>query len=610
MCGIAGYVGVCPPAKEYVDRCLSLMARRGPDDAQVYCHGEEGGRKVLLLHTRLSILDISSRARQPFTYNNTVLCYNGEIFNYKELRNDLRKLGDTFYTECDTEVLSHLLEREGGSALDRCEGMWAFAFLDKSDGTLILSRDRFGEKPLYIFEDQTGIYFASEIKFLSALVRRRFELNQEQICRYLVNGYKSLYKCGETFFRSVKELAPGSILKIDAKGFQKRSIYWKPSFDQSDDYLSFDEAVEGARKALKRSVEIRLRTDVPLAFCLSGGVDSNALVGIATNLLGRDVHGFTILNTDDRYEEKDLVATAVEAFGIKHTAMPLEKKNFLDRLRTLIRYHDAPVYTITYFAHWQLMEAVAAEGYKVVISGTGADELFSGYYDHHNAYLYEMRDQAHYDTALRNWQRLVQPVVRNPYLKDPDYFGKNPKRRDHIYLDAEEFSKNIMIPFSEPFLEKRYSSDLLRNRMANELMHESVPVILHEDDLNAMYYSMENRSPFLDRSLFEWCQRIPTRHLIEGGTAKAILRKAVQGIAPTEIINNPRKIGFNAPVLDFLDVNDPNVLAVILDDSKIFDLVDKVSIESLVTSKELPNSKSKFLFNFVNAKLFIEEYGP
>jgi asparagine synthase (glutamine-hydrolysing) len=373
--------------------------------------------------------------------------------------------------------------------------------------------------------------------------------------------------------------------------------------------MTFVEAVAGVRERLIRSVELRLRADVPLAFCMSGGVDSNALIAVAKRVFDYDVHGFTIVNSDARYEEADMVDLAVRELGVRHTAIPVATAGFLPNLRTLVRQHDAPVYTITYYAQWRLQEAIANAGYRISISGTAADELFSGYYDHHLAYLQEIKaDHVHHAASLTAWQTHVRPLVRNPYLGNPDLFVENPEFRDHIYLDAEEFSRFLTIPWKEPFFETRYSDRLLRNRMMNELFHESVPVILHEDDLNAMYYSVENRSPFLDRGLFEFCNSIPTRHLINDGKAKAILREAVRGIAPDGIIDNPRKVGFNAPVLDYLDVNDPDVRSYLLDDSPIYGFVRKDRIEQLIEKRNLRNSESKFLFYFVNCKVFLEEF--
>ena len=608
MCGIAGYLGKLPPDDSHIKRALAAMDHRGPDAHGVYREQLGSGRSVVLLHTRLSILDTSDRAAQPFRSGESALSFNGEIFNFCELRSELVARGVRFLSDGDTEVLAQILETEGSDALDRCEGMWALAFFSEKNQSLLLSRDRFGEKPLYVLRTCDGLFFASEIKVLRSLSGRKFSPNLLQLQRYLVNGYKSLYKSGAVFFDDIEELPPGHCLSIDRAGNTELYSYWRPDFDRQDQSVSFQDAVDRAFDALKRSVEIRLRSDVPVAFCLSGGVDSNALVGIAKNALEADVHGFTIANTDERYEETELVENSVREFGIRHTFVPLERTNFLPRLRELVRNHDAPVYTITYFAHWLLMKAIAAEGYKVVLSGTGADELFSGYYDHHNAYLSVMKGSGHYQSALENWQRDVQPIVRNPFLRDPDYYADDRDRREHIYLDAPTFANNLNSAFEEKFCETGYCDDLLRNRMANELMHESVPVILHEDDLNAMSVSIENRSPFLDRGLFEWCQEIPTRHLIRDGRAKAVLRAAVKGLAPGPVIDNPRKVGFNAPIFDFLDTRDSNVREEILDHGQIFELVKKDAIEELLDRPELPNSRSKFLFNFVNAKMFLEEF--
>jgi asparagine synthase (glutamine-hydrolysing) len=607
MCGIAGYYGTRQLSPRQIDACLSLMGRRGPDGQDWIERriGEE--RWGYLLHSRLRIIDLDPRANQPFRRGQGHLCFNGEIYNYLELRQDLAQLGEAFTTESDTEVLSALLARYHLDKLDSCEGMWAFAWLDQEG--LVLCRDRFGEKPLYLFEDETGIYFGSEPKFIFALLGRRLPINIDHLYRYLVNGYKSLYKQRQTFFLGLQELKPGTWLQLDPTGRRQSQPYWQPKFDQYQETLSFEEAVSAAQAALIDSVRLRLRADVPIAFCLSGGVDSNALIAIASRKLNYQVHGFTIMNTDTRYEERDLVETTVQELGLKHTEIPIDHRDFLPNLRRLIRYHDAPVCTITYYAQWQLMAAVAQAGYRVSVSGTGADELFSGYFDHQNFYLQGLQgDPAAQAQARENWRRVVAPIVRNPVLQDPDAFIKEPTRRDHIYLDADTFAGFLKTPWQEPFQEESYSTVVLRNRMNNELFHESVPPILHEDDLNAMYFSIENRSPFLDRPLFELCQSIPTRHLIQDAKAKAVLREAVRGLAPDAVVDNPRKVGFNVPIFDYLNVQDPEVCDQLLADSPIFDHVHRQPIEQMIRQPHLPNSQSKFLFYFLNAKIFLEEF--
>lgn len=607
MCGIAGYYGRRDLPPDCTSECLRLMGRRGPDG-----HGSIsrriGGMNAYLLHSRLRIIDLDPRANQPLGRGEGHLCFNGELYNYLELREALGRKGQAFATESDTEVLAATLAADGWQGLDACEGMWAFAWLDSKG--LMLSRDRFGEKPLFVFEDDTGVYFGSEPKFIFALLGRRLPINHGHLRRYLVNGYKALYKTTDTFFSGLEEVRPGAILAFDAAGLRRTWRYWEPRFDACDESMGFSQAVDAARHALEESVRLRLRADVPIAFCLSGGVDSNALIAIAKKRFGYDVHGFTIMNTDARYEERDMVETAVRELGLRHTAIAVERTEFLGRLREQLKYHDAPVCTITYYAQWQLMAAVAAEGYKVSVSGTGADELFSGYFDHHNFYIQALAGEPGLQQEARdNWRRVVAPIVRNPFLQDPDCFVKEPGLRDHIYLEAVDFAGFLTHAWHEDFAEETYSRVPLRNRMNNELFHESVPPILHEDDLNAMYYSIENRSPFLDRRLFEACQRIPTRHLIKDGLAKAVLREAVRGLAPDAVVDNPRKVGFNVPIFDYLDARDPVVRAEILGDSPIYSHVRRERIAELLERPELPNSQSKFLFYFLNAKIFLEEFG-
>jgi asparagine synthase (glutamine-hydrolysing) len=609
MCGIAGYQGRSPLAPERIDACLALMSRRGPDHREARQWQTASGTHTALLHSRLSIIDLDPRANQPMGFEGSWISLNGEIYNFLERRKDLEGAGVALKTRSDTEVLLASISRFGWEVLDKCEGMWAFALYEEASGRLTLSRDRFGEKPLYYLAMEDGIYFASEIKFIAALAGRKLAVNHDHLWRYLVNGYKALYKnSAHAFFQGIREVKARANLVCERGNIVSETQYWSPATAIDND-MTFAEAVTGAKERLIRSVELRLRADVPLAFCMSGGVDSNALISIAKRVFGYDVHGFTIVNTDARYEEADMVDLAVRELGVRHTPIPVLTDGFLPGLRALVRQHDAPVYTITYYAQWMLQKAIADAGYRISISGTAADELFSGYYDHHLAYLQEIKgDKAHHASSLASWQKHVRPMVRNPHLGNPDLFVDDPEFRDHIYLDAEEFSRFLTVPWSEPFGETNYSNRLLRNRMLNELFHEAVPVILHEDDLNAMYFSVENRSPFLDRDLFEFCNSIPTRHLINDGKAKAILRESVRGIAPDGIIDNPRKVGFNAPILDYLDVRDPGVRDYLLDDSPIYDYVRKDRIEQLIGASDLPNSQSKFLFYFLNSKIFLEEF--
>ena len=605
MCGIAGYIGKFSIDAHNLKETSKVLNHRGPNGDGLYTHRCQDNN-VALVHRRLSIIDLDDRSNQPFIYNGTILVFNGEIYNYIEVRRNLEGLGHVFKTKGDTEVLMHALCQWGENALDKLEGMWAFAWYNEKKGTLILSRDRFGEKPLYIWQKNHGLYFSSEIKGLAALAGEWPQINENHLLRNLVNGYKSLYKTSETFFNEVRELPASQCLKVNSSNEISFYKYWN-FFHKEKRKLSYPEAVEITKEAVINAVRLRMRSDVPVAFCMSGGVDSNTLISVASKILKCEVHGFTIINKDNRYEEQTLVEKAVKELGINHTPIELDQKDFIENLTSLVKIHDAPVHTISYYAHWQLMKAVAAHGYKVSISGTGADELFTGYYDHHNLYLYEVfNDKNLYYKTLDLWQKYQSKIVRNPHLKNPNLYIENKDFRDHIFLNNSVFSSWLKKKWSETFTETKYVKGLLRNRMLNEMFVEVVPVILHEDDLNAMSFSIENRSPFLDRNLFEAAYSIPTSHLIKDGKAKAVFRDAMRTIVPDFILDERRKVGFNAPINDLLNIDDPKIREYLLDDSPIYDLIEKDKIEQLLKNKEMPNSISKFLFNFLNTKIFME----
>lgn len=607
MCGIAGYFGPDLPSDERINVTLSALRHRGPDGLGRYVDSLNCNN-IVFLHTRLAIIDLDKRSNQPFHIHNKTLIFNGEIYNHVELRTELQSLGCIFTTQSDTEVLAYSLLKWGTKAMDKLEGMWSFAWFDKNTNELLLSRDRFGEKPLYLWNKDSGLFFASEIKALAALAGEWPNINHNHLCRYLVNGYKSLFKTSEDFYIDVHQLTPGQNLLISSSGRKSLHKYWQPVVAEKKvtDYIDL---VDEVKQTLINSVALRMRADVPVAFCMSGGIDSNSLISIAKRELGHKVHGFTIVNTDSRYEEEELITHSVEKLNIEHTSVGLNQDTFLDGLSELITSHSMPIATITYFVHWQLMSAIKKAGYKVTISGTGADELFSGYYDHHNLYLAAIKDNPtlHQDSA-KAWMKYQAPLIRNPHLRDPDLFSNCPTFRDHIYLNNDDFSSYLTTPWTEDFYESQFpNTTILRNRMLNELLHEIVPVILREDDFNAMHYSLENRSPFLDRDLAQLSFSIPTELLIRDGFAKVVLRDAMRGIVPEAILDNREKVGFNAPIESLLDTHNPRIREALLDDSPVFSHVKKSAIEQLLDKTNLPNSSSKFLFNFLNTKFFLEK---
>jgi asparagine synthase (glutamine-hydrolysing) len=604
MCGIAGYLGTQFIDDATLTSTLNTMKSRGPD-ASRFVRFERGNLQAVLLHSRLSIIDLNERSNQPFKIGPYTLIFNGEIYNYLELKSQLEKGGLSFHTNSDTEVLLQSYIKYGKSCVDRFEGMWAFCIYDETDNTLFLSRDRFAEKPLYYARRPDGFYFASETRTLRELCSYPFRVNEGHLTRYLVNGYKSLYKEPDTFYEGIEELKYASHLQVSSDLKYSVSRYWTPRFLPQPN-MSLEEAIEGVRERLLQSVKLRLRSDVPLAFCLSGGVDSASLVSMAAKHFGHQVEAFSIIEEDERYNEYDNIMATVQDIGCKPHLIRLDTENSIDSLKALVRYHDAPIATTTYYVHSLLSREIAKNGFRVVFSGTSADELFTGYYDHFNLHLYEMRQHPRYAEHLRNWKQHAGKFVRNPYLKDPELYIKDPSVRAHIYLKDDEFSGYLKAPFREGFKEEQFCDSLLRNRMLNELFNESTPVILHEDDLNSMCYSIENRNPFLDKNLFEFCYSVPTEHLIHDGHGKFILREAMKGILNDTVRLDRRKKGFNASVDSFVDLQDSATIEYLtMKDARVFGIVDRDKMLSLLKDHSADNSYSKFIFNFINLRIFL-----
>ncbi len=605
MCGIAGAISKIDISSERINQTLGLMKNRGPDGSrsEVIIFNNH---KIFLLFSRLSIIDLEPRAMQPFSRGALKIITNGELYNHIELRKELNSLGHHFKTKSDTEVMLAAWEQWGESSLDRMEGMWAFALVDIDKQQITLCRDRFGEKPLYVWETSEAYYFGSEPKYLATLAGIKPNINYEQISRFLVNGYKAIYKRPQTFFQNFGEIAPSNYLTFSDNGSSSRARYWDLKYAPA--HMDEKTAVDGVRAHLKNSMKVRLRSDVPVALCLSGGVDSTILSGMAVQDFNENIGTFSIIDDDERYNEKENIDAQVSFLGCTNYKIHTSQDNFWDRMSKLIAYHDKPISTLSYYLHSFMSEQISNSGCRVAISGNGADELFAGYYDHYSFWLAEMSSRSNHSKLIADWTNSYGKYVQNPILQNPDIFLHNPAERDHIYLNAEEFSSWLIEPFCEPFTESRYSDNILRNRMLNELKHETIPVILHEDDRNSMFYSVENRSPYLDRNLAEFLFTVPSRHLIKDGFAKYLLRSAGTGYVSETVLWDKRKKGFNAPIDSLINRKDPQTKDRLLSQSPIFDIVKKEKIERFLHQDMKDNSLSKNLFSFVSVKLFLEHH--
>ncbi len=604
MCGISGCIVNQKLSPDTIKNTLNLMRKRGPD-CQSYKIYKFSNKLLYLFHSRLSIIDLSERSNQPYSISGYHLIFNGEIYNYIELKN--KYLSDVnFKTTSDTEVLLQLYIKYQDNIEDKLEGMWSFVIYNENNNTLYVSRDRFGEKPFYYFTNQKSFFFGSEIKFIKSLISFNLNKNFETIKRFLVYGYKSIYKKNTSFFKDINILKQSHSMTLDSNLNIKFNKYWKPKISQNS--MNLNENVEIVKNLIEKSLKLRLRSDVPVAFNLSGGIDSGSLVSMARKFYSSDLHTFSVIDDDPRYDESKNIEIIVNKFNTKHTNINI--KNYLDfnSLNNLIKNHDQPVSTINYFAHSVLQSKISESGFKVSISGTAADEIFAGYWDHHLFYLYDNIDSDNYDLSLSNWKKYILPNIENPLLKDPKLFSKKgPNFRDHIYLNSNIYSSFFNEPFSENLIDENFTSlGLLKNRMMNELLYEITPVCLQNEDLNSMNYSVENRSPFLDTELINFAFSIPNNFYIQNSFSKFILREAMKNSLDDNIRLDRRKRGFNASISSLFNNND-QIQDFVNSNSDIYQILNKDKIKSYIDKNNFyENSDKKFIFNFINCKLFID----
>ena len=601
MCGIAGFIGTAPPDRTAVEDTLAMMRQRGPDGLGFF-EDRVGEQSLLLLHSRLAIIDPGSRSNQPFIADGVVLAFNGEIYNYVEVRQTLIAAGHRFRTDSDTEVIVRAYLEWGAGLVDRLEGMWAFAIFDSRTGDLLLSRDPFGEKPLYTMKTPDGLYFGSEIKFIKELSGRPLQIDHAKVHRFLAHGYRDVFKQKTSFFDGVTPFpAASTAILRDGNSLTPR-VYWTPRFAPQE--MSADAAIEGVRERLFEAIKIRLRADVPIALTLSGGVDSNVISGIAVKKFGQSLHTFSMLETREEYDERAFIKLAVESLGTPHRERPVSDRGFLERLGRMAHHYEAPVLSVGMFLEGFLTESVAAEGFKLAINGNGSDEIFAGYYDHYLYWLAGLHGTDMFEGEVERWRGSMGRYVRNPLFKDPYRFVNTPGERGHLLRNAPDIEHFMRRTVDLDFDEQTFSDDVLRGRMLNELMFESVPATLFCGDLNWMYHSIENRTAFLDRPLIEFMLTVPSRHLIQDGYSKYLLRKAAESYVPDEILFARQKFGFNAPITSLLNRSDPDVREFMLMDSPVFDLVKRDAVERMMDPDGDLTGLDNFLFCVASAKMF------
>jgi asparagine synthase (glutamine-hydrolysing) len=551
MCGISGILRADgePVPSGLVDAMVSTLRHRGPDGEG--CYFAPG---IAFGHTRLAIIDLSAASDQPFIDDEAgiALSFNGEIYNYIELRQELKALGQKFRSTGDTEVLLRAYEQWGPECLSRLNGMFAFALWDNRNRRLLLARDRFGEKPLYIARGRNGLVFASEMKAILAIRPELREANRRAVYRYLARGDLDLDH--ESFFEGIESLPAAHYLLVDAMGHGKPVRYWAPT--QMEVPARRVDAEERFRELLFDSVRIRLRSDVPVGSSLSGGIDSSSIVAtIHAEKSSQSLHQktFSARFHSAAHDEGKFIQIVTYRVEADTHEVWVEPEQFIDEFERLQYHQEEPMASASPFAQWLVMRLAQENATTVLLDGQGADEILAGYDQAHGMFLAHWVRRGRIDKVARE---LTQYGRRYHGLREPAmyaaYYSLPGRLRDGLveryYRSADVISAELHREFAPAHVEAPHPfEDRLRNELVRWQTTTQLPEFLRYADRNSMAFGREVRLPFLDHRLVEYCFGLPADLLLRGATTKLILREAMRGIVPDEILDRKDKLAYAPP---------------------------------------------------------------
>lgn len=591
MCGILGGFDQSLFAEDVIHSALSKMNHRGPDDRGYERFSSVQSGELILGHTRLSIIDLSSAGHQPMNSQDGrySIVFNGEIYNYKELRHELKELGYAFSTESDTEVLLTAWQCWGEACLTRLIGMFAFVVYDTQLNTLTCVRDAFGIKPFFYAEDGGQFVFASDINALLVLREQPKKLCLQRAYDYLVQG---VYDTNElTFIDGVKHLMPGCLMAFDLSKacVTKNFKWWTPSIKERSD-LSFEQAAEKVREQFLENVKLHLRSDVPLGAALSGGIDSSAVVCAMRYLEPKaDIHTFSYIAKDSPLSEEkwvDYVNEHARAKGHKVVATGAE---LLQDLDDLIQTQGEPFGSTSIYAQYRVFQLAKQNGITVTLDGQGADELLAGYSGYPVQRMQSLFEQRDFKTLLafthqwKNWPGRggvkaykclgagIAPNSLRPFLKN--LFVSSPKPS---WLNVRFLSERGVV------LKTELQSQVVDNRgrrvveaLASTLQLAGLPQLLRHGDRNSMRFSVESRVPFLTLPTADLLLSLPEEYLISNkGETKSVFRAAMRSIVPDQILDRKDKVGFETPEKVWLTAMAPT-LRTWLEDAKAIEFINK-----------------------------------
>ncbi len=527
MCGIAGCINFSgkPVLKETLKNMADAISHRGPDGEGFWL---SENNTVGFAHRRLAIIDLTETGKQPMQYaqQRYTITYNGEIYNYVELREELKKAGYAFNTQSDTEVILALYDYKKESCLNMLDGMFAFAIWDNKEQKLFCARDRFGEKPFHYFFDGNTFYFASEIKGLFAAGISR-KINYQNLQHYLNTSEVELKE--ETFFTDIFKIRQGHYLTVSNATIKKQQ-YYHLHFDNSIEFTNDQSYAEQFKHLLQLSIKRRLRSDVAVGTSLSGGLDSSAIVCNISNMLceNKNQKTFSARFDEPRIDEGKWIDLVVKKTMTDHFEVFLHHDDILNVIDSVFYHHEYPIGSTSICAQYHVMKLARENGVKVILDGQGADEIQAGYslfaYHAFWEYAYHMRISKFFKERIAYRRRNQKPI-----------------NLGYMFLLKILLSRIIKPGNQNNSLYKSLKGSL------HYYLTDQLAELLSYADRNSMAHGIETRLPFLYHELVEYCLKCPTDQIYRNATTKWMLRNSIKGIVPDPIINRTDKLSYTTP---------------------------------------------------------------
>ncbi len=568
MCGIAGFSGAdvdAGTARPLLERMIHPLAHRGPDG-----FGFHAGDGIALAHARLSIIDLATGDQPIHNPDRRVwTVFNGEIFNFVELRRDLEARGHRFYTQSDTEVIVHLYDRYGDDFVQHLNGQFAIALWDADRRRLVLARDRAGIRPLYYAQKRGRVWFASEVKSLLAVLPECAQLNPHALMQTLT--YWAPVD-PDTLYDGVQSLPPGCLLTIEADGRQTVKPYWDWDFPEAAETspsrypLSVEQATAQLRELLVDAVRLQLRADVPVGAYLSGGLDSSGIVALIRRFTDTPVRTFSVAFEDGEFDESEHQMAMVRHLRTDHTTLRVSRRDIGEAFPRLIRHTETPVLRTAPVPLMLLAGSVRAHGYKVVLTGEGADEVFGGYDLFKEA---KVRRFWARQPGSRLRPRLLEKLygyLRNSPVSTPafaqQFFGQGMEHLQRpVFAHVPRWTTSQRaLSFLSPDLRASAAAwdplDAYEQTLPSRIMDWSPLardqyveaksllagyLLSSQGDRVAMANSIEGRFPYLDHRVIEFANRLPPSFKIRGMTEKYLLRRALADLLPDDIVQRTKQ---------------------------------------------------------------------